>query len=94
MTDSNASRDRAQSDGLRHSSLADPRAEEIWAEKAALRQAALARRDTLPAQARLAASKSFATSGPAALGNVGGLLVSGFWPIRSELDPRWLMQEL
>jgi 5-formyltetrahydrofolate cyclo-ligase len=67
---------------------------EIRAEKAAIRAAALACRDALAPQARIAASKSFATSGPAALGDVRGLLVSGFWPIRSELDPRWLMQEL
>jgi len=67
---------------------------EVRADKAAVRAAALARRDALAPEARIAVSKSFATSGPAALGDVRGLRVSGFWPIRSELDPRWLMQEL
>jgi 5-formyltetrahydrofolate cyclo-ligase len=94
VTGSDASRDDGQSGGLRGSLVASSRAEEIWAEKAAIRQSALARRDALAPEARIAASKSFATSGPAALGDVGGLLVSGFWPIRSELDPRWLMREL
>jgi 5-formyltetrahydrofolate cyclo-ligase len=94
VTGSDASRDDGQSGGLRDSSVAYARVEEIWAEKAAIRAAALARRDALAPEARIAASKSFATSGPAALGDVRGLLVSGFWPIRSELDPRWLMQEL
>jgi 5-formyltetrahydrofolate cyclo-ligase len=70
------------------------RGAEVRAEKAAIRAAALARRDALATETRIAASKSFATSGPAALGDVRGMRVSGFWPIRSELDPRWLMQEL
>lgn len=94
MTGSNASRDDGQSNGRPDSSLAYAGAEEIRAEKTAIRQAALARRDALPPEARIAASKSFATTGPAALGDVRGLLVSAFWPIRSELDPRWLMREL
>jgi len=63
-------------------------------EKAALRAAALARRDALEPDARLAASRVFAESGMRALGDVAGLIVSGFWPIRSELDPRWLMRSL
>ena len=70
------------------------RVEDIRAEKAALRVSALARRDAFAPEARLSASKSFASSGPSALGDVRGALVSGFWPIRSELDPRWLMREL
>jgi 5-formyltetrahydrofolate cyclo-ligase len=64
------------------------------AEKAAIRGAALARRDALDADFRLAASRGFAESGAAALGDVSGKLVSGFWPIRSELDPRYLMRRL
>jgi 5-formyltetrahydrofolate cyclo-ligase len=75
------------------SSSAGP-GEAIQIEKAAIRAAALARRDALDAQARLAASQSLAESGPAALGEVSGAIVSGFWPIRSELDPRWLMRKL
>jgi 5-formyltetrahydrofolate cyclo-ligase len=73
-----------------------PRAalEKIRAEKAAIRAAALACRDALAAEARIAAAKSFAANGPAALGDVRDRRVSGFWPIRSELDPRHLMHEL
>jgi 5-formyltetrahydrofolate cyclo-ligase len=63
-------------------------------EKAAVRAAALARRDALPPELRLAASQGFAESGKAALGRVGGVTLSGFWPIRSELDPRFLMRGL
>jgi 5-formyltetrahydrofolate cyclo-ligase len=68
--------------------------EKVRAEKAAIRAAALARRDALALRTRLTASKSFARNGPRALGDVRGKRVSGFWPIRSELDPRWLMREL
>jgi len=68
--------------------------EQIRAEKAALRAAALERRDAFAREGRLAASKSFASSAPSVLGDLGDALVSGFWPIRSELDPRWLMREL
>ena len=72
---------------------------DIGREKAAIRAAALARRDALDPQARLAASLGFTASGPAALLALGwaaiaGSTVSGFWPIRSELDPRHLMREL
>jgi 5-formyltetrahydrofolate cyclo-ligase len=70
------------------------RMDDIQAEKAAIRASALARRDALAPDERIAASKSFTISGFAALGDVRDLLVSGFWPIRSELDPRWLMREL
>lgn len=67
---------------------------DIPREKALIRAAALARRDGLDADARLEASKGFADSGTSALGKVAGAIVSGFWPIRSELDPRWLMRRL
>jgi len=94
VTDSNASRFTGQSGGLRDASAADPEVDRIRAEKGMIRQAGLARRDALSPEARMAASKGFAASGSAALGDVRGLLISGFWPIRTELDPRWLMQEL
>ena len=66
----------------------------IFAQKAAIRAAALARRDALAAEMRLAASQGFAEAGKRALGKVAGIAVSGFWPIRSELDPRYLMRSL
>ncbi|MBV9567136.1 MAG: 5-formyltetrahydrofolate cyclo-ligase [Hyphomicrobiales bacterium] len=95
VTGSCASRDGELGGSLRDRHSEDQRrADEIRAEKATLRLAALARRDAFALEARMAASKSFAMRGPAALGDVGGALVSGFWPIRSELDPRWLMREL
>jgi 5-formyltetrahydrofolate cyclo-ligase len=67
--------------------------EELQA-KASIRAAALARRDAMDPQARLEASRGFAERGPAVLGEVADRLVSGFWPIRSELDPRYLMRRL
>ena len=94
MTGSNASHFNGQSGGLQDPSGTDQQAAKIRAEKAAIRETGLARRDALSPEARLAASKGFATSGAAALGEVRDFVVSGFWPIRSELDPRWLMQEL
>jgi 5-formyltetrahydrofolate cyclo-ligase len=72
---------------------------DIRRQKAAIRAAALARRDAMDTDARLVASRRFADSGPAALARLGfakveGATVSGFWPIRSELDPRYLMRRL
>ncbi|MFI5011506.1 MAG: 5-formyltetrahydrofolate cyclo-ligase [Hyphomicrobiales bacterium] len=67
---------------------------DISRQKAAIRAGALARRDALPPEMRLAASKGFAESGVTALGEIEGAVVSGFWPIRSELDPRFLMRKL
>ncbi|SDR18088.1 5-formyltetrahydrofolate cyclo-ligase [Rhizobiales bacterium GAS113] len=67
--------------------------------KAAIRKAALARRDGLDAEARLAASRLIAAGlsavlAPLGVAHLGGATASGFWPIRSELDPRPLMREL
>jgi 5-formyltetrahydrofolate cyclo-ligase len=61
--------------------------------KDAVRKAALARRDALDPASRVAAGARLADL-------VGGLaippgaLVSGFWPIRSEIDPRPAMERL
>ena len=63
-------------------------------EKAAIRAAALARRDALDPDFRRGVSERLAERGTKALGEVAGRIVSGFWPIRSELDPRALMREL
>jgi 5-formyltetrahydrofolate cyclo-ligase len=66
----------------------------IRQEKAAIRQAALARRDALDAAERLKASRALAKPAASFFGDVQGKRVSGFWPIRSEIDPRWIMREL
>src|SRR5690349_1381882 len=63
-------------------------------DKAALRRGTLARRDALDAAWRAAAAGDIAARGlPQTLGPVPGP-VSGFWPIRSEIDPRPLMRSL
>ncbi len=58
--------------------------------KKRLRAEALARRDALPAQWRIEASLAIAEAAPE-LGVVPGMVVSGFWPMRSEVDVRPLM---
>lgn len=61
--------------------------------KKSLRAAALGRRDALDPQWRIEASLRIAEAG-AALGVGPGEVVSGFWPIRSEVDVRPLMAAL
>ena len=61
--------------------------------KPALRQAALARRDALPASARAQASAQIAAQ-PFPLAVSADAVVSGFWPMRSEIDPLPLMRQL
>ena len=61
--------------------------------KVALRMRGLAGRDALSPQYRAAASEKLATY----VGDLPipeGAIVSGFWPIRSEVDPRGVMQAL
>jgi 5-formyltetrahydrofolate cyclo-ligase len=61
--------------------------------KAELRSAALARREALGAERRDGAAQAVAARGlPFAI--TGGLVVSGYSPIRSEIDPTPLMQKL
>ena len=61
--------------------------------KPALRQAALARREALPARARAeAAARIGAQPFPVAVS--ADAVVSGFWPMRSEIDPLPLMRQL
>lgn len=64
--------------------------------KAALRAALRARRDGLPAAARAAWSQHLAEHGLAALRErvQPGTVVSAYWPMRSEADPRPLAQAL
>jgi 5-formyltetrahydrofolate cyclo-ligase len=63
----------------------------IVAKKAALREEALRRRDALAPDARAAAAESIAARGlPVAI--YQGTIVSGFMPIRSEINPIPLMR--
>jgi 5-formyltetrahydrofolate cyclo-ligase len=67
--------------------------ETIANQKAELRAAALSRRDALPADARIAAAEAIAARKfPLAI--APGTLVSGFMPLKSEINPLPLMQKL
>jgi len=57
-----------------------------------LRAAALTRRDGLSAEQRAVAAKAVARAFPVDIHP--GAIVSGYWPIRNELDPMPLMQHL
>ena len=62
--------------------------------KKALRAEALARRDGLDPQWRIEASLGMAETGGAEITVEPGTIVSGFWPMRSEVDVRPLMAAL
>jgi len=62
-------------------------------DKAALREAVLARRDALPADARQAAAEVLAAR-PFPVAVPAGTVVSGFMPMRSEINPLPLMRRL
>ncbi|CEJ10392.1 putative 5-formyltetrahydrofolate cyclo-ligase [bacterium YEK0313] len=62
--------------------------------KAALRDAALARRDALPIEARIEASLAVAALFPLDRIAIAGKIVSGFLPIQSEIDVRPLLDRL
>lgn len=65
---------------------------EVVAAKAAARTAALARRDSLSAEVRDQAGLALARrSFPV---GAAGRIVAGYWPIRSEIDPRPLLAAL
>lgn len=70
--------------------MTDPVAEE----KKALRAETLARRDALDPQYRVEASLRIAEAGATAIDCCPGDIVSGFWPMRSEVDTRPLMSAL
>jgi 5-formyltetrahydrofolate cyclo-ligase len=61
--------------------------------KAALRATALALRDGLPAEQRRAASEAIATR-PFPVAVKPGAIVSGFMPLKSEINPLPLLQKL
>ena len=63
-------------------------------EKAALRKEALARRDALATDVRIEKGLAAAEHGVQSISFDPGTVVSGFFPIRSEIDPRPLMDEL
>jgi len=64
-----------------------------YTDKAALRREALARRDAMPGDARAAAAEAIAARPfPVPVG--AGTIVSGFFPIRSEINPLPLMRRL
>ncbi len=61
--------------------------------KAALRREAMTRRDALPAEARQAAAEAIAAR-EFPLAVAPGVIVSGFMPLKSEINPLPLMQRL
>jgi len=63
-------------------------------QKDALRRERLALRDAMPGDSRIEASLSIADHGADALAFEPGQIVSGFFPIRSEVDLRPLMDRL
>jgi 5-formyltetrahydrofolate cyclo-ligase len=70
-----------------------PETAEIQAEKERLRRDAIARRDALPADARMAAAETIAARAfPVAV--APGAFVSGFMPLKSEISPLPLMHKL
>ncbi|MCJ2005700.1 5-formyltetrahydrofolate cyclo-ligase [Methylobacterium sp. E-016] len=63
-------------------------------DKAALRSDALARRDALDPEIRRAGSLAIAEHALTVAGLAEAALVGAFWPIRSEADPRPLIERL
>jgi 5-formyltetrahydrofolate cyclo-ligase len=61
--------------------------------KARLRREALARREAMPAQARAAAVQAIAAR-PFPIAVTPGTIVSGFMPLKSELNPLRLLRQL
>lgn len=76
-----------------NTSGSDAACEDMSARKAAVRAAALARRAALDPHARIEGSLALVAHVDA-LGFPQGAIVSGFWPIRDEIDPRPLMDAL
>ena len=66
----------------------------VTEEKQSLRAETLARRDALDPQYRVEASLRIAEVGATAIDCGPGDIVSGFWPMRSEVDTRPLMSAL
>ncbi len=66
----------------------------IREQKAALRRAALERRDAMSVMARIEGSMAIADAAATEIDCGPGDIVSGFWPMRSEVDVRPLMASL
>jgi 5-formyltetrahydrofolate cyclo-ligase len=66
---------------------------EVETEKASLRRDAIARRDALPVDARQAAAETIAARA-FPLPIAPGAIVSGFMPLKSEINPLLLMRKL
>lgn len=62
--------------------------------KQALRRMILVRRDGLDPRYRYEASLAAARKGEAAIAAPQGAMIAGYWPIRSEIDPRPLLSAL
>ena len=67
--------------------------EDVAQQKAELRRQAAARRDALPAESRQAAAEAIAAR-PFPLAIAPGAIVSGFMPLKSEINPLPLMRKL
>jgi 5-formyltetrahydrofolate cyclo-ligase len=70
-----------------------PDTTETQSEKAALRETALALRDALPAAERQAAAEAIAVR-PLPVAIKRGIVVSGFMPMKTEINPNPLMRKL
>jgi 5-formyltetrahydrofolate cyclo-ligase len=73
--------------------MTDDLVESVFKDKADLRRHATARRDALPADARQAAAQALAAR-PFPLPIAPGIIVSGFMPLGSEINPLPLMRKL
>jgi 5-formyltetrahydrofolate cyclo-ligase len=73
--------------------VAEGREMDAVSQKKELRREAIARRDALPADARQAAAAAIAVR-PFPLPIAPGVIVSGFMPLGSEIDPQPLMRKL
>lgn len=60
-------------------------------DKQALRRAVLSHRDALDPRFRYEASLSAAKKAETAIVALKGMMIAGYWPIRSEIDPRPLL---
>jgi 5-formyltetrahydrofolate cyclo-ligase len=65
----------------------------VLEQKAELRRKGLARRDALPAEIRKAAAEAIAAR-PFPLAIASGMILSGFMPLKSEINPLPLMRKL
>jgi 5-formyltetrahydrofolate cyclo-ligase len=63
-------------------------------DKPTLRSELIARRAAMPAAARAIASAGLTAAAPSIAAQAGTDTVSGFWPIREEIDPRGLLAAL